>query len=256
MRRSIISLIAALGVMLLTVSPGAAIIGGQPDGDAHPYVGFVANSEAFCSGTLIAPTVFLTAGHCTSLFQQTFPDDPVIVTFASDLSSADQFILASDIVTDPDFCLACAPGLPGFDTNDVGLVFLSQPVTDRGFGVLPSPNLLDGLNLKQETFTVVGYGVQNFAVGGGKPQPTVDGLRYFANVQPIGIKNRVGDMFLKVSSSKGGTCFGDSGGPTFLSDQTTIVAVTSFGTNSRCAGVGYNQRIDRQDILDFINSYL
>jgi hypothetical protein len=257
MRRLYVSFLVAFGLFCLVAAPSAAITNGQPDGGAHPYVGIVFNNEIFCSGTLIAPTVFLTAAHCTSVFAETFgPDDPVVVSFDPDIFGAMNFVLASSVVSHPNFCLACAPGLPGFDTYDVGLVLLSEPITDLGFGALPQPGLLDQLPLKQETFTAVGYGVQEFAVGGGPPQPSALGSRYVANVQPIGIKNRVGNMFLKILENKGGTCFGDSGGPIFLDDQVTIVAITSFGNNQVCAGVGYHQRLDREDILSFIDGYL
>jgi secreted trypsin-like serine protease len=49
-----------------------------------------------------------------------------------------------------------------------------------------------------------------------------------------------------------GTCSGDSGGALFLPDQTTVVAVTSFG-NGMCTGPGYYQRIDLPQILSWIN---
>src|SRR5688500_6251729 len=49
------------------VAPAEAIIEGQPDGNRHPYVGMAFNDQFLCSGSLIAPTVFLTAGHCTDL---------------------------------------------------------------------------------------------------------------------------------------------------------------------------------------------
>jgi hypothetical protein len=48
-----------------------AITYGTPDGNAHPNVGLLVarigtGFFAICSGTLVSPTVFLTAGHCTA----------------------------------------------------------------------------------------------------------------------------------------------------------------------------------------------
>ncbi len=56
---------------------------------------------------------------------------------------------------------------------------------------------------------------------------------------------------------RGGTCSGDSGGPVFLGgpESNTIVAVTSFGMNSLCRGTDYAYRLDRQEVLDWINSH-
>ena len=51
----------------------------------------------------------------------------------------------------------------------------------------------------------------------------------------------------------GGTCFGDSGGPTF--DDTNsllLVAVTSFGYSPNCTGVGGAYRLDQPDDLEFL----
>jgi len=58
-------------------------------------------------------------------------------------------------------------------------------------------------------------------------------------------------------SGRGGTCSGDSGGPVFLggTDSNLIVAVTSFGLNSMCRGTDFGYRIDRQEVLDWINSH-
>jgi secreted trypsin-like serine protease len=57
-------------------------------------------------------------------------------------------------------------------------------------------------------------------------------------------------------NNRGGTCSGDSGGPVFLggASSNTIVAVTSFGLNQLCRGTDYGYRIDRQEVLDWINS--
>ena len=65
MRKPVPSIVAALAVALVTVSTAAAITGGGVDGNAHPYVGaLVVERSVECSGVLVAPTVFATAGHC------------------------------------------------------------------------------------------------------------------------------------------------------------------------------------------------
>ncbi len=76
--------------------------------------------------------------------------------------------------------------------------------------------------------------------------------------------NLVGeDVFMKTTGSgmgQGGegTCYGDSGGPLFLEDQTTVVAVTSFGptTGFPCSGPDYAQRVDLQVVLDWVSNFL
>jgi len=60
-----------LGLLLGSVRNAAAITHGQLDGHNHPYVGMLifdvgGEPALLCSGALIAPTVVLTAGHCTS----------------------------------------------------------------------------------------------------------------------------------------------------------------------------------------------
>jgi hypothetical protein len=65
--------LAALGITALVALGGFnaayAITNGQPDGDAHPYVGIVVtyddqgNVAFMASGVLLSPTVFLTAAH-------------------------------------------------------------------------------------------------------------------------------------------------------------------------------------------------
>ncbi|HWS58650.1 MAG TPA: trypsin-like serine protease, partial [Actinotalea sp.] len=62
--------LAALAVLAASATPAAAIRYGEPDNNEHPYVGLmIADSGGGpawrCSGTLVSPTIFLTAGHCT-----------------------------------------------------------------------------------------------------------------------------------------------------------------------------------------------
>src|SRR4051812_1792578 len=57
--------IAGLMICALALLPGSAsaVVGGQPDA-SHPYVVMLADGVTVCSGTLLSPTVVLTAAHC------------------------------------------------------------------------------------------------------------------------------------------------------------------------------------------------
>jgi len=48
----LIPLLAALLLLLLPASANA-ITNGEPDDDAHPYVGIIFNVDTFCTGTLL-----------------------------------------------------------------------------------------------------------------------------------------------------------------------------------------------------------
>jgi secreted trypsin-like serine protease len=53
---------------------------------------------------------------------------------------------------------------------------------------------------------------------------------------------------------RGGTCFGDSGGPVLHGGSSTIVAVTSFALNGNCRGVDFAYRTDTAAVLAWIRS--
>jgi hypothetical protein len=63
-------------------------------------------------------------------------------------------------------------------------------------------------------------------------------------------------LALNPGGGSGGTCFGDSGGPDLLGGTDTVLAVNSYVTNINCSGVGYSSRVDIQEILDWINTFL
>lgn len=259
--------LAATLTMLLTLGmPAGAITDGVPDGDDHPHVGLlifdVEGTPAWrCTGTLLSPTVVLTAGHCTyGADGARFWNDPSIDPANSDYPfGGGAAIEAEEIKTHPLY----EDG--AFYLHDVGIVVLSEPVQLDTYGTLPDVGELDQFATRRgqydERFTVVGYGLQSV-----KPQLQADLVRYQASVFLIDVKGTAGIpagtsvMFSnnpgKGNNARGGTCFGDSGGPTFVDDSTTIVAVTSFGLNPNCKGLGGGYRIDTVDDLAFINSFL
>ncbi len=246
-----------IGAFLTVVAPVMTVTNGQPDGNGHPYVGvviqFIPNTNfiTVCSGSAISATRFLTAAHCAD------PSMPVYVSY----KSGRPFAFPGDFTQgtfhpNPDWCIGCGPGLPGFDTHDVAVVALSAPSNPGVFAALPEANLVDILAMGTEV-DVVGYGVQGFIRGGGQPGQIFLFTRYFAPTVLIQSNDVVSAEFIKLTANpaqgKGGICFGDSGGPDILGGSNTVLAVNSFVTNGNCAGVTYSQRVDLPDILTFIS---
>lgn len=273
MKKSIFSIISITLLLFGAVGNVGAITFGQPDGNAHPHVGtllFVQNGIGFfsCSGTLLSPTVMLTAGHCTEELGNT--NDETYVRFDEDaLEGINDFatlqdwldakwILADKVIPHPDY-----DDYSEFpQTFDVGLVILPAPGVMVGtYGMLPSEDFLEGVLAEKGNstnwWTAVGYGAQ------GILRPFA--MDVFARYNTIVRLIEINSTFTGPGSSakftnnpgrgRGGTCFGDSGGPIFYQDTPIIGAVVSFGITP-CIGVDFQFRIDTSSALDFIDDNL
>jgi len=136
------------------------------------------------------------------------------------------------------------------------------------YGVLPRADQLDTLQTRRGqqdvTFTAVGYGLQESFPDPAMFLATNTRTRFSATPRLLQINTPgfTGDFSLLLSNnhSTGGTCFGDSGGPNFVgsgaTETRTVGGVTSFGLNGNCAGTGGVFRMDRQDVLDFVHTFL
>jgi hypothetical protein len=255
--RKLLVVLAAIASLVATAGPAQAVLYGQPDNNEHPYVGVIrffdedGNYLWRCTGTLISPTVVLTAGHCTfgtasaeAWFTETAPSTAEV------LSGNYTRGITGDTFTYPGYDdFATFP-----NTGDVGIVVLDQRVRLSTYGSLPTAGLADTL-YKHELFTIVGYGLQDV-----KPVEVAEVQRRKATVKLISLQSGYSQGFnLQLSSNpgqphQGGQCFGDSGGPVLYG--TTIVAVISFGINANCAGTGFAYRIDQPEILSWIKSFL
>lgn len=234
-------------VALLTAAAAQAIVGGEPDNGAHPYVAAISNGSTICTGTAISPTIVVTAAHCF-----TFPSEPVRVIFDDDFRSSTRTLLPGTWYAHPQFCATCTPDKKDA-IADVAVVVLDAPVTLPRYARLAPLGLVDRLEPKTSV-DLVGYGVQEF----DKKNPlSPSGLRMRAEADLLRVSNAVGDDLLKVSArvsqGNGASCFGDSGGPVLLGD--TILGVTSFGTNDRCRAATYAYRVDTPLSQSFVAGF-
>jgi hypothetical protein len=148
------------------------------------------------------------------------------------------------------------------EIHDVGLVILDAPVQTvypniDTYASLAAAGTLDTYGTGQDaTVTVSGYGVSR--INPAQSESFRSRLMATTYVQNLGSHN-AGGFNVQLASNpgggRGGTCFGDSGGPTLLDDTDVIVGVTSwlFGSNRQtCGGVGFAYRTDQQAVIDWI----
>lgn len=251
--RKTTSLFVALVAALVMAVPASAIQFGEPDGNNHPQVGvvsFFGTSPLFgsgfwrCTGTLIAPTKVLTAGHCTdgALYAWAFFDEVVTGNPWEGIPGVP--------VTKPGYdVFASFPA-----SHDLAMVVLLTPQPGP-YAELAPVGTVDGLQTGQTTFDVVGYGLQD-----ARPPEIVQmRARFAGQVMLVNTKNAFARGYnFQVSGAPGtggALCRGDSGGPVFLAGTTSIVAVASLTRNAVCMGNSLAYRTDTGDSLSFINSF-
>ncbi|MCK2221065.1 trypsin-like serine protease [Actinomadura sp. ATCC 31491] len=233
--------------------PAAAITNGSADGNAHPEVGALVADRphsdgtwTYCTGTLVSPTVFLTAAHCGEKGQKT-----ARVTFDSQYRPGG-VLHDGRYIPDPRF-------KDESDLHDMAVVVFDKPVTGIRPAQLPAPGLLDRLKAEGELarFTPVGYGSLAPRKKAHEEVYEYTDTRRQATISYKGMSPRWLDLSL-ASKSDGSTCFGDSGGPNFLGgpDSHLLVATSISGADDACKGTNYDYRLDSPSARKFLGRYV
>jgi secreted trypsin-like serine protease len=238
-----------VAVMLLAVTV-MAITYGQPDGNRHPEVGalvgtFNGQTYPYCSGTLISPTVFLTAAHCYT------GSSTVYVTFATSYSSKAKLYTGT-------FYYDTQYNQSQNDTHDIAVVVFDKPIRGITPAQLPTLGQFDNLSGSQQ-FTVVGYGGQEPVNQPGGPVIGYLDTREYSTAT----LNAVNPTWLRLSQNPakgdGGACYGDSGGPNFLgagATETNIIAGITITGDAMCKSTNVIYRLDTVSARNFLSAFV
>jgi hypothetical protein len=259
MKMTLRLVVAAAAAVVIGVPAAQAIVGGAPDGNAHPYVGMVGfldsqgNHLQLCSGFLTSETVFVTAGHCAG---PETPGKPVptlaFIWFGSG---------PNDPTTTPPDAIGIPTPNPAWNgvvgEHDIGYVRITDTAPDFDLAALghadlpPTIGYLDRLATKRGrqdvSFTAVGYGAVEISPAGA--------VQLFTRFDGTMQLETLTDIDLVTTGSPGnGTgggaiCKGDSGGPVFYGN--VAVAVVSGGTKY-CKGNAGDFRLDTLEAQGFI----
>jgi hypothetical protein len=259
MRR--VGVVAVLAVvMTVGATPAGAITNGQPDGDGHPYVGALVAESApgykrrFCSGTLVAPRIVVSAAHCFA------GKDQIWVSFEAVYRPGISTIYHGRFVTavDPDLYVGSA-GYAGqygnSDGFDIAVVHLDEapPITPAQ---LPPAGLLSSLELRGQTFTAVGFGLSRDDKTGGpnnfetNSDPSV---RNVATQAFLSLQANLITLAQNPSTGHGGWCFGDSGSANFVGDADVMASLATL-SDSNCRAQGRGYRLDTDSARRFLAS--
>jgi V8-like Glu-specific endopeptidase len=201
------------------------IIGGDVE-SGYPGVGaIIEDGEWSCTGSLIAPTVVLTAAHCLPKSTKA-KDLTYFLGIDSNAPATGKTVAVKSIHTHPD------NDPNAFDTADVGILVLKEAIHD--VPLLPMLTQTMDNSWVGTPALHIGFGMTNgySEQGGVKHSVWIP----ISEVMPTGFA---------YDESGVNTCGGDSGGPALvdLNGTMTIIGVNAYG-DEYCEEYGVNTRID------------
>ncbi|MFO0736653.1 MAG: trypsin-like serine protease [Labilithrix sp.] len=200
------------------------IVGGSLT-SSYAAVGALTTSTGFpfCTGTVIAPRVVVTAAHC--LAEPGTSASGIRFALGPDANNPSSVLRVKRIAYHPQYDEQQIK-------NDIGVVILSA---DAPVAPVPANTSMTS-SWVGKSLTFVGYGVTNGSTQTGAGRKRVVSI-------PI---SQVGATQFAYQTRGKNTCNGDSGGPAFATDASgnlTVVGVTSYGDAS-CTSYGVDTRVD------------
>ena len=262
--KSIVAITVAFALLLWAPSV-LPVTNSTLDNNHHPNVGTIVAEyitpgvkSSACTGTLISPTVFLTAGHCLFLLQNMFGVTQVWVTFDPVFGESSP-LYSGTMHLNPLF-----PARGASDPEDLGVIVLDAPVVGITPAALPSLGALDRMfasgSLPNTLFTIVGYGTTDTLFGGGKPDPTVgEGTRRYATEGFLALNPDLLRLNQNTVFGYGGSNHGDSGGPNFLGsgvNETSIIAAITVGGDTWGTELNVAYRLDTPEARAFLGQFV
>ncbi len=252
LRGTVLGLLAATCIACADVAPSAPnvseqtspIVGGtSAQSGQWPDAVAVIGTSGYCTGTLIAPDVVLTAGHCAKLspFQ--------VIADTLDFSVSSKGIRAA---------VATTVAHPDWQTSyDVAAVILSSPISGVAPRKIGTTCTFDGFARNTQVH-LVGFGATN-----SRGNQTNTQLKQAVTLVTDpdctggdGCKQAIapGGEFVAGGSGQADSCFGDSGGPVYLDTPGGPVVIGSVsrgvsGSTTPCGG-GIYVRTDK--IADWV----
>jgi Trypsin len=218
-----------LAATLCLATPSQAIVGGGVTGPeivGRSVVTIIGSHGTVCSGSVIAPNIVLTAGHCIA------PDTSYRVLDYT--TQPPRLLTAQKAVTHPQFSLQSM--LAHRATADVALLLLPSPVPSKVPAILGAPR---NPIAPAAHFMIAGIGVT--VSGGDAGIGTIRAASLVATGQPGRLQMRLVDPATNNTRNGLGACTGDSGAPVFeyQNERAIIVGVVSWSTGANnSAGCG------------------
>jgi hypothetical protein len=267
-----LSVILTIIALLLVTAPAMAIVYGEPDGDEHPFVGAIvvdvpqlSRLVQWCSGTLIADTIFLTAAHCTDPLDSilaNFPGAQVLVTFDPTIDPSGTFYTTDEWIEHPEYNRF--QGQYGLsDPRDVAVILLDESPPGITPASLPTAGLLDELmaakKLRHTRFTAVGYGTIRETHQGAFDSIVINLDRNRAEQGFFSLTQAWLTLPMLPMVDSGGTCYGDSGGPHFIhlnGIETDIIASITVTGDAVCKATDKTYRMDTPVVREFLGQFV